>query len=197
MLKTKNFGRKSLNEIKEILAQMGLSLGMKIDEQRQPGPGTDLGPSGRHPRRQLRQLRRRGRRRRRRPRPRPRARELLVEACGGTIRAAPSIDQSAIAHGSGLIHPEPSTTRSPVDSNSWTEGDSPCVIVMADSSSAATPAIVAPSAQPRHLHHPQRPRHTTITKAKATRPIVEKMITLGKNGSVHARRQAARLPHDA
>src|SRR4051795_12030101 len=32
MLKTKNFGRKSLNEIKEILAQMGLSLGMKIDE---------------------------------------------------------------------------------------------------------------------------------------------------------------------
>jgi DNA-directed RNA polymerase subunit alpha len=33
MLKTKNFGRKSLNEIKEILSSMGLSLGMKIDEQ--------------------------------------------------------------------------------------------------------------------------------------------------------------------
>jgi DNA-directed RNA polymerase subunit alpha len=32
MLKTKNFGRKSLNEIKEILASMGLGLGMKIDE---------------------------------------------------------------------------------------------------------------------------------------------------------------------
>lgn len=32
--------------------------------------------------------------------------------------------------------------------------------------------------------------HTTITKAKAARPLVEKMITLGKNGSVHARRQA-------
>ena len=32
--------------------------------------------------------------------------------------------------------------------------------------------------------------HTTVTKAKATRPIVEKMITLGKNGSVHSRRQA-------
>jgi DNA-directed RNA polymerase subunit alpha len=31
MLKTKNFGRKSLKEIKEILANMGLSLGMKID----------------------------------------------------------------------------------------------------------------------------------------------------------------------
>jgi DNA-directed RNA polymerase subunit alpha len=31
MLKTKNFGRKSLNEIKEILSTMGLSLGMKLD----------------------------------------------------------------------------------------------------------------------------------------------------------------------
>ncbi len=32
---------------------------------------------------------------------------------------------------------------------------------------------------------------TTITKCKASRPIVEKMITLGKRGDVHARRQAA------
>ena len=31
MLKTKNFGRKSLNEIKEILNEMGLSLGMKLE----------------------------------------------------------------------------------------------------------------------------------------------------------------------
>lgn len=31
MLRTKNFGRKSLNEIKEILTQMGLGLGMKVD----------------------------------------------------------------------------------------------------------------------------------------------------------------------
>jgi DNA-directed RNA polymerase subunit alpha len=30
MLKTKNFGRKSLNEIKEILGELGLSLGMKL-----------------------------------------------------------------------------------------------------------------------------------------------------------------------
>jgi DNA-directed RNA polymerase subunit alpha len=35
MLKTKNFGRKSLNEIKEILHSMGLSLGMRLD---QPAP---------------------------------------------------------------------------------------------------------------------------------------------------------------
>lgn len=39
MLKTKNFGRKSLNEIKEILAEMGLNLGMKIDGW--PPPGWD------------------------------------------------------------------------------------------------------------------------------------------------------------
>ncbi len=31
MLKTQNFGRKSLNEIKDILAEMGLTLGMKLD----------------------------------------------------------------------------------------------------------------------------------------------------------------------
>ena len=31
MLRTKNFGRKSLNEIKDILAEMGLSLGMNVD----------------------------------------------------------------------------------------------------------------------------------------------------------------------
>jgi DNA-directed RNA polymerase subunit alpha len=32
MLKTKNFGRKSLNEIKEVLGDMGLQLGMKLEE---------------------------------------------------------------------------------------------------------------------------------------------------------------------
>jgi DNA-directed RNA polymerase subunit alpha len=31
MLKTKNFGKKSLNEIKQVLHEMGLSLGMKVD----------------------------------------------------------------------------------------------------------------------------------------------------------------------
>ena len=36
MLKTKNFGRKSLNEIKEILGGMGLSLGMKLDNYPTP-----------------------------------------------------------------------------------------------------------------------------------------------------------------
>ncbi len=43
MLKTKNFGRKSLNEIKEMLAQMGLSLGMKLEDY----PGAPPAEEGR------------------------------------------------------------------------------------------------------------------------------------------------------
>ncbi len=41
MLRTKNFGRKSLNEIKEILANLGLTFGMKFDSQ-----GRLITPSG-------------------------------------------------------------------------------------------------------------------------------------------------------
>jgi len=37
---------------------------------------------------------------------------------------------------------------------------------------------------------------TTLPKAKELRPQVERLITLGKNDSVHARRQAARLIED-
>jgi len=44
MLKTKNFGRKSLNEIKEILSAMGLGLGMKFDEKGNVVPPTQEPP---------------------------------------------------------------------------------------------------------------------------------------------------------
>ncbi len=40
MLATKNFGKKSLNEIKEILNGMGLDFGMEFDEQGNPIPGS-------------------------------------------------------------------------------------------------------------------------------------------------------------
>ena len=40
MLKTKNFGRKSLNEIKQLLSEMDLSLGMKIEGWEPPQPAT-------------------------------------------------------------------------------------------------------------------------------------------------------------
>ena len=36
MLKTKNFGRKSLNEIKALLAEMDLTLGMKFESWQRP-----------------------------------------------------------------------------------------------------------------------------------------------------------------
>jgi DNA-directed RNA polymerase subunit alpha len=39
MLKTKNFGKKSLNEIKEILTEMGLGLGMKLEPAALQGTG--------------------------------------------------------------------------------------------------------------------------------------------------------------
>ncbi|MDA2933187.1 DNA-directed RNA polymerase subunit alpha [Acidobacteria bacterium AH-259-D05] len=41
MLRTKNFGRKSLNEIKEILAGMGLAFAMKLDDKGRPVQGEE------------------------------------------------------------------------------------------------------------------------------------------------------------
>ncbi|MGH9466016.1 MAG: 50S ribosomal protein L17 [Terriglobales bacterium] len=38
---------------------------------------------------------------------------------------------------------------------------------------------------------------TTVPKAKAMRPLAERMVTLGKRGSLHARRQAASYLLDA
>ena len=48
MLKTKNFGRKSLNEIKEILTNMGLSLGMRLEQtvpQSEEKPQSEIDPA--------------------------------------------------------------------------------------------------------------------------------------------------------
>ncbi len=45
MLKTKNFGRKSLNEIKEVLVEMGLTLGMKVDGYVPPDEEAEEGES--------------------------------------------------------------------------------------------------------------------------------------------------------
>jgi DNA-directed RNA polymerase subunit alpha len=49
MLKTKNFGRKSLNEIREILSAMGLSLGMRFDEHGRLVPPPSLEEEGGEP----------------------------------------------------------------------------------------------------------------------------------------------------
>ena len=70
MLRTKNFGRKSLNEIKEILSGLGLTFGMKFDAQgRLVSPAGTPAVLGAGPRRTTSEDddeddRRRGRRRR-------------------------------------------------------------------------------------------------------------------------------------
>jgi DNA-directed RNA polymerase subunit alpha len=49
MLRTKNFGRKSLNEIREILGNLGLSFGMRVDAQGRlvaPPPGSASADAG-------------------------------------------------------------------------------------------------------------------------------------------------------
>jgi DNA-directed RNA polymerase subunit alpha len=53
MLRTKNFGRKSLNEIKEILSGMGLGFGMKFDSQGRlvSGSGQPVTPTATVPQR--------------------------------------------------------------------------------------------------------------------------------------------------
>jgi DNA-directed RNA polymerase subunit alpha len=43
MLATKNFGKKSLGEIRDILRGMGLDFGMQFDEQGNPIPGSGEG----------------------------------------------------------------------------------------------------------------------------------------------------------
>src|SRR5580693_7441427 len=44
------------------------------------------------------------------------------------------------------------------------------------------------------IHHEQI--HTTLPKAKETRRVAERLITLAKDGSVQRRRRAARSIHD-
>jgi len=46
MLKTKNFGRKSLNEIKALLSEHELTLGMKVDGWKAPGEKSESGEEG-------------------------------------------------------------------------------------------------------------------------------------------------------
>ena len=195
MLKTKNFGRKSLNEIKEILAQMGLSLGMKIDENGNPQPGpTSVLPAA-----------------------------TLAASFGNfddddededddldlderdrepsntweTEQTPPSLTRNAAPHRSQSISSHKVQTSCafqviPTHGRGRVEGDHTmrhrnAGFKLGRNTShrramlrnLVTSVILMDRVE------------TTITKCKATRPLVEKMITLGKRGDVHARRQAA------
>jgi DNA-directed RNA polymerase subunit alpha len=148
MLKTKNFGRKSLNEIKEILAQMGLSLGMKIDEQGNAVPGpTSIAPAGR----QLQPLRRRGRAAGfRGPSVAYRDRELLSPPYFGelTILDTPGPDfrtwEKNKSSGVPSLARPCFCAKGGMPQRNFRKRVSPCAIAMQDSSSDATLVTVAP-----------------------------------------------------
>ena len=123
MLKTKNFGRKSLNEIKEILHEMGLGLGMRLE---------NFPPREELDRRRL-----------------------------------------AAREGDRLSHAPPDRRRR---------------------SSAGRPAhrrALLRNLVTALLEH--EAVRTTDAKAKELRRWADRMITLGKEGTLHARRRAAAL----
>ena len=131
MLKTKNFGRKSLNEIKDILHKMGLSLGMKFDEH-----GRIIWP--------------------------PLPSQTAPPTSGGNrgpLSAAEDPDMRHRNSGSKLGR-QPAHRR------------------------ATLRNLVTNVIEKERIT-------TTLTRAKAARPLAEQMITLGKRDSLHSRRQAA------
>ena len=132
MLKTKNFGRKSLNEIKDILVKMGLSLGMKFDEH-------------------------------------------------GRIIWPPLPSQTA--------PPPLGGNRGPVSSSR--EPGQIMRHLKSGSKLGRNPRIAARLCATWSPTSSRRSASTTLLRAKAARPLAEKMITLGKRDTLHTRRQAA------
>ena len=131
MLRTPNFGRKSLNEIKEVLSHMGLQLGMQVD---------DWPP------------------------------ENIEEM-------AKRLDEPFLTAASRSRRPNPC--------------DIECAAASSNRTSSHRKAMFSNMAMALIEHEQIR---TTLPKAKDLRPIVERLITLGKRGGLHARRQALGAP---
>ena len=67
----------------------------------------------------------------------------------------------------------------------------PCITVAPSAASTARPSTArrcSPTCARALIQHEQIV--TTLPKAKDLRPVVEKLVTLGKRGDLHARRQA-------
>ena len=129
MLRTKNFGRKSLNEIKEILQQHGPRAGHETRRARPPGRPAAAGARLRLP-----------------------DDDVPDEEAGISINETP-IWQRKTEAGRRLAQ--------------------------------------QPVQEPDHQRDLKERVITTVPKAKAVQPLVEKMITLAKRDTLHTRRQAA------
>ena len=149
MLRTPNFGRKSLNEIKEVLGADGPA----------PRHGSAGLAAGEH------------------RRPRQALRRPILSMIQGRRRSCRS-------DGHAANHQRPR----PLNLN---EGEEPCATDLAGRRFNRTrkPSQVDVRQHGRvAIEHEQIV--TTLPKAKDLRPIVEKLVTLGKRGDLHARRQA-------
>ncbi len=132
MLKYRNFGKKSLNEIKDKLQQLGLGLGMKFEAGLVDIPSE--------------------------PMARPR---VATKRCRSKVNCSEPKQPARMRHQKKTIK--------------------------LGRTAEHRKALLAN--QVCSLIEHQRIK-TTLAKAKAVRPLAEKMVTLGKNGSLHARRTA-------
>ena len=139
MLRTKNFGRKSLNEIKEILANLGLALRHEVRCAGPPGCAR-----------------------------RPSAAATSVRLDGGDE----DIGRGQRSKPCDTEYAGYKLKRNVASRNALLRG------------------LVTSVIEHERII-------TTVPKAKAVRPLVEKMITLAKEDTLHARRQAAAVPRDA
>ena len=141
MLRTKNFGRKSLNEIKEILGGLGLSFGMKFDSQGRLVAGPRI------------------------------ALPLLPITTDGDDDLRGSGGITAARSDDGVATMRHLKSGKKLKRN-------------ISARRALLRGLVTNVIEEERIT-------TTVPKAKAAKPLVEKMITLAKQDTLHARRQAA------
>ncbi len=164
MLRTPNFGRKSLNEIKEVLAAMGLHLGMDVPGW--PPENIEDLPSA--------------------------SRSTTRPFAAARVFPAPPLRMRLDRGASGVAE---SATRTQRTADPWHGGREPKERAMRHgfrgrrfNRTVEHRKAMFSNMSAALIKHEQI--ITTLPKAKDLRPVVEKLITLGKRGDLHARRQA-------
>ena len=118
----------------------------------------------------------------------------LVSKTEGELNAIPNFGKKSIdevietlhARGLGLRNDKRGLTATPIHSPLTTHAPPASAI-------PTQPVLGAPQVaadEPLQRGHRARADQTSVTKAKAVKPELEKLITLGKRGDLHARRQA-------